>query len=161
MPGRRRIVPDASVILPAFFPEEVTMGGQTVDLSRLVEPLISDIACHEVIALAPHLLLHEFLKRAQEKCRGRSEGGLLPLADLRGPVAYFLALPIRRVDMHDLAEEAWRLMADGPFSASDSWYLACAKCHDAELWLSHEHRDGLVKYARREHPLVFTLAETP
>jgi predicted nucleic acid-binding protein len=161
MPGRRRIVPDASVILPAYLPEEVEIHGRTVDLSRLAKPLVSDITDHTIVALAPHLLLHEFLKRAQEKNRGRSEKALLPLEELVTAVDLFLALPVRRVDMHELAQDAWRLMTHGSFSAADSWYLACAIHHNAELWLSHEHQDGFVKHAREEHQLVFTLSETP
>ena len=43
-------------------------------------------------------------------------------------------------------------------SPPDSWMLACAiSVPEAELWISHDHKDGFVEVARRNHRNVFTL----
>ena len=71
----------------------------------------------------------------------------------------FLSLPITYVPMTEIADRAWELMATKNAPPPDSWYLACAIQNDAELWISHEHKDRLVQHARSAHEEVFLLTE--
>lgn len=159
MPKRRRIVPDASVMVPAFFPEELHIRGRTFRLTQPALRLAAAITSREVAAFAPGLLLHEFLRRAYRKSSPRSGAASVPLEDVQTQVATFLRLPVTYVPMTQLADLAWDLVVNSGVPPPDAWYVACAMQYQAELWISHEHRDGLVAAARSVHSEVFLLTE--
>jgi hypothetical protein len=52
-----------------------------------------------------------------------------------------------------------RLVTQANIAPPDSWYLACARQYDAELWISHEHHDRFAEHARACHPKVYLLTE--
>jgi len=159
MPKRRRIVPDASVMVPAFFPEALEIDGRSTPLTPRARRFEAAIRSREVVAFAPGLLLHEFTKRAFQKTSGRSGTPVVSLDKVCVLVMDFLSLPITYVPMTEIADSAWELMATRSIPPPDSWYLACAMQYDAELWISHEHRDGVVQHARSAHEKVFLLTE--
>src|SRR5438552_1126628 len=74
---KRRVVPDTSVMLPAYFKEILSVGGRDFDLTRPGRRIANAILTREVAAFAPDLLLVEFTKRAFEKLSTRS--GSAPL----------------------------------------------------------------------------------
>jgi len=165
MGKRRIIVPDASVMIPAFFQETGDYLGHSFNYTRRAKPLADAICLRKVTAIAPDLLFHEFAKVAVRKI---SEGFPSEVAEQQFQA--FLRLAIRlepaRVPLAEgalvegaLAERAWDYMTNGRLAPADSWYVACAVIHDAELWISHEHTDGLVKNARAIHPKVYLLTE--
>ena len=162
MSERRRVVPDCSVIVPAYFQEELEVNDNLMDLTQQAIPLVGSIRAGDVIAFAPDLLVHEFLKTAHRKFCGRAESRNLPLEKVQEQMEDFLELPLKYVRMNDkyFAGKAWALMAQGGFSAADSWYLAIAIEYHAELWISHEHQDKFAEKARRVHSPVFTLSTT-
>ena len=156
---RRRIVPDASVMLPAFFSEQIEHKGAGFDLTRSAKPIADAIRLRDVKAFAPDVLLPEFMGSAYRKCsprRGRSEIAL-ELADRQ--VSDFLLLPIVYVSSRDLAEDAWELARECGVPPPDSWYLACAMYYDAELWVSHSHEDRFPEQALKAWPRVYLLTE--
>ncbi len=152
MAQRRRIVPDNSVLMPAFFQEEFQFRGNRLDLTRRARPLADAIRMQRVDAFAPDFLIHEFLKQAMEKARPRDESPRLDLELVNTQVEQFQSLPITYIPCDELIEGTWRLAVDDHLSIADAWYVACAMHCDAELWLSHEHSDGLAEHAARVHP---------
>jgi len=142
MPDRRRIVPDNSALFPAFFNEPQTKTARRLE---------NAIRCHDVVAYAPDLLLHEFIKCAHKRARGRSDSGTSEIDEVERRVLDFLTLPIIYVPGMVLSGTAWDLIRNRGISPPDSWYVACAMYHQAEFWVSHEHRDDLVSHARRVH----------
>jgi hypothetical protein len=60
----RMIVPDSSVMVPAFFPERLMVGGNPFDLSARARPVAAAILMREVEAFAPDVLIAEFLTTA-------------------------------------------------------------------------------------------------
>jgi predicted nucleic acid-binding protein len=159
MAKSRRIVPDNSVMMPAFFREEVDHGGNPFDLTRRAKPIADAIRMNEVAAFAPDLLFHEFMKGTHDKVSSRGGRPEVDLETASKLVDSFQSLRITYVPASELAERAWDLMANHAISPHDSWYLACAIHTDAELWVSHEHRDGFPSNARKVHEQVHLLTE--
>jgi predicted nucleic acid-binding protein len=153
------IVPDASVMLPAYFRETLIIGDQTIDLSKRASRLDAAIATNEVTAPAPELLRFEFVKRARDKVGARSGSGGLDPQEATAQVHRFLSLPIIWVPGIRLDTQAWSLSLDIGTAPPDSWYLACAIQYGAELWISHRHKDGFVDLARSVHDKVYTLTD--
>jgi predicted nucleic acid-binding protein len=158
---KRRIVPDASVLLPAYFRETLNVGGRTVELTPQARRLRAVIQTREVTAFAPDMLLYEFTHGARDKGVTRSGASGLSPEEIKQQFEDFLSLLpiIVWVAADALADDAWHLMTEEHLSPPDSWYLACARLHDAELWISHEHQDRFAEHARRFHPRVFLLSE--
>ncbi|MBI4578198.1 MAG: type II toxin-antitoxin system VapC family toxin [Planctomycetes bacterium] len=152
MAHRRRIVPDNSVILPAFFQEEFVYKNNRFDLTRRAKPLADAIRSRGVDAFAPDFLMHEFMAQATEKARCRDHSPVLEMDVVGRQLEQFRALPITYAPCNKLAPRAWTLATDLDLSVADAWYLACAIEYDAEFWLSHEHSDGLAERAARAHP---------
>jgi predicted nucleic acid-binding protein len=149
---RRVVVPDTSVIVAALFPEMY---------SRAASKLVSAIERQAVAAIAPHALIHEFLSVSSSMTSRRSGRKSIDGEVVEAQVEQFFELTrvIDFVRETQIQRQAWRLMQDEGISPPDSWMLACAiSGPDAELWVSHEHRDGFVETARRCHRRVFTLA---
>ena len=157
MPARRRIVPDASVVVPAFFPEVMQIGRNSFDLSKRARPLADAILKRAVTAIAPEHLIYEFTQAAHRK---RGEG--IEPEQLTRQLDDFLYLWDQGVvtePMSTLASSAWRLSVEHGIPPPDSWYLACALKHEAELWVSHRSRDGFADSAKKLHGKVFVLTE--
>ena len=159
MAERRRIVPDASVLLPAFFREEFQYKGQPFDLSRRVQPLVAAMNSGSIVALAPDVLLHEFVTTVLSWAWPRQDWARVERDEARRQVAAFLKLPITYVPGIRLAAHAWELMTQLRISSADSWYLACAAYYEAELWLSHRHHDDFADKAATVHRKVYVFTE--
>src|SRR5438034_1210007 len=105
--AKRRIVPDASVILPAFFKEELDWQGSAFPISRRAADLVDAIRDRSVEAFAPELLRVEFLKGAVRK---RSEHPRQIDASLvQSKFREFMQLPITFADVQHFGEDAAKL----------------------------------------------------
>lgn len=147
MPQQRIIVPDCSVMIPAFFPERITIQGQEFDLSVRARRLETAIRHGVVRAIAPDLLLAEFLKVAWLKATDRRGSAVIEMADAQSQILRFFELPITPAPAAALAATALDLVRAHSIAPADSWYVACAIHSQAELWLSHAHDDGLAEKA--------------
>ena len=150
-------------MVAAFFPEVQLYRGNPFDVTKAARPLYAAIlARSSVVALAPEHLVYEFTKTAHRKTK---EGRGTDLESVTRQVDDFLYLwgqGIRRVPMGDLAKEAWRLSTREQIAPPDSWYLACAIIHKAELWIaSRDTKDHFADHAREVHQEVYVLTGTP
>lgn len=163
MAERRRIVPDVSVILPAYFHEILEMDGHEIHLTHKARRLKSAIVMHEAIAFAPQYLAYEFLAKAHDKTSGRQTQVRVEATLVDELVMDFLRLPIVYVTDREneaMASVAWDLIKTAGLGPQDCWYVACAMHHNAEFWTSHHSGDQLAKSAAKVHPgMVFTLAD--
>lgn len=153
----RRIVPDASVIIPYLFPEDMEYLGNRFDLSRRARPCIEAILRKSVLAIAPEFLVHEVFMSSHRKI----DEGIDPPSAAR-QFEHFLYLwdrEVRHEPLAPLATDAWRLTSEHAIAPPDSWYLACAIRRDAELWISHRHADGFADKAAAVHSRVYVLTE--
>jgi predicted nucleic acid-binding protein len=155
----RLIVPDNSVMIPAFFPESLDRGGTPFDITARARPLAHAVRLRRVRAFAPGLLMEEFLKIAALKAAPRSGAASVEAADAEAHILDFATLPITYVPVQELLGVALDLVMREKIAAPDSWYVACAIVLGAELWISHEHEDGLVEKARRVHADVHVLTD--
>lgn len=159
MPQARRIVPDASVVIEAFFP---TLDFKTsVNLGKRAKHLIQLIRSNAVVAFAPDQLLAEVLKVSFTLCGRRASAAYLGRdADYAEQVICdVLALPIIYIPASDLGAIALDLVRRQNIPAPDSWYVAAAIFKGAELWVSHMHRDGAIQSAKSVGVSVCTLTE--
>jgi predicted nucleic acid-binding protein len=157
----RRIVPDNSVLIPAFFKETLVFGGNSFDLSRRSRRVAEAIRGGAVRAFAPDLLHQEFLEVAYRKARPRSGIPVIDLETMKEQFLAFASLRITAVPASELTSTALDLVRSADISPADSWYVACALHADAELWISHDHADKLVDKARSARAKVFTLTTDP
>lgn len=160
MANRRRIVPDNSVMLPAFFDETIKYRDNDFDLKRRTAPLLGAILLKSVVTFAPEMLIHEFTKKVGEWAwPGRGKPSRTDPDNANLQVRTFLSLPIIYVPAQKLAKLAWNYMTVLKLGPHDAWYLACAVYNDAELWISTDHKDNIVEKSRQVHKKVFTLTE--
>lgn len=159
MPRRRHIVPDASVILPAFFPETMEFQGSDFDLTRRAQPLVDAIRMRHVEASAPDMLIYEFTSKALEKAATRGKTPQIDRAIVEQRIEEFLGLPIVYQPARDIAQSVLGVIRNRNIAPPDGWYLACAMYYDAELWISHDHADGFARHAREIHRNVHLLTE--
>jgi predicted nucleic acid-binding protein len=129
------------------------------DLTHRALPVVEAVRGERVVAFAPEILRCEFLKIADEKRRPRTGERPIDGEVVERHVRDFLKLRITYVRGESLVQDAWELLKDQRLSATDCWYVACARRFDAELWISHEHADRLVDKARRAHDKVFLLTQ--
>jgi hypothetical protein len=160
MPNLRRIVPDASVVLAARFPQTM-VGRELTNVSRRAVPLLNQIGVGAAIAFAPDQLLVEVMTIAYRICTERSGAKYVGLTreHAENAVTETIKLPINYVPATTLAPIALDLVQSKRIPPPDSWYVACAIYHDAELWISHNHSDGLIERARAAFPQVHALSE--
>jgi predicted nucleic acid-binding protein len=156
--AQTRIVPDNSIMVPAFTRETGSLAGIAIDFTRLSKPVADAIRLHRLKAFAPDQLQVEFLRVIRDKALGRERANHIPIEAARDAVRSFWQLPITYLPSKQLAEEAERLTFEGQLSADDSWYVATAKMARAELWVSHEHADQLVELTRRQGIVVRILS---
>ena len=155
MAERRRICPDNSVMIPAFFPEEINYRGNPFDTTRRAKPLADAIRAASVDAYAPDQLVYEFTKIAYRKT---TKG--ISVEQATEQLQWFRHLRITRVPAGEIEDKAWELITEHGISPPDSWYLACAILYDAELWIqSREQRDHFGDNAWAIHDRVFFLTE--
>lgn len=159
MPQRRLIVPDCSVLIPAFFDERLLIGGNEFNLSARACPLEAAIRSRTVRAIAPDVLLSEFLKVAWSKVAERTIPTASEVESSRSHILRFLHLPIGTCRAGDVAATALDLVFSAAISPPDSWYVASAIYFGAELWLSHRHEDGLAAKAEDAGADVHLLSE--
>src|SRR5687767_3336390 len=140
MSDRIRIVPDCSVLIPAFFPEKLPTGFDLTPPARSIEAAIVN---REVLAFAPDVLLREFIGCAFDKVRR----GNVPREEALSQVYRFIQLRITYVPLNDLTDRAIELIDKHKVSPADAWYVACANYYDADYWLSHRQKDRIAERA--------------
>lgn len=154
---RRRIVPDTSVMIAAYFHEE--FGDSGINLTRRAIPLVNALRLKKVKAFAPELLWSEFVSVAHRKAYGQSRSAEVTPELALGHIRSFLDLSITPVRNARLVEEAWGYSTKYQISAPDSFPLACAIRHDAELWIAAPSKDNFEKNARSAGADVHLLTE--
>lgn len=159
MPRRRYIVPDVSVILPAFFPETMEFQGSDFNLTHRAQPLVDAVRMRNVKASAPDMLIYEFTGKALEKAAKRGKTSQIDRATVEQRIDEFLGIPIVYQPARDIAHNVLDLIRNQNIAPPDGWYLACAMYYDAELWISHDHADGFARHAREIHRNVHLLTE--
>jgi len=152
-------VPDNSVLVAAFYREELERDGKRVNLTARAQPLLTAILEGHVRAFAPYALLGEFLKVSRDKSSTRQGPSVITLEDADAGVRDFLTLPIIFVPETELAERAWELTRHHGLSPTDAWFLACAEQQQADLWLSHWQKDGFAQAAQAVYERVFLLTD--
>ncbi len=147
----RYIVPDTSALAAAFYNELSSANAA---------PLLTAIRSHSVGAVAPSLLLPEFLNVSRKKQQGNAVQGFLPVPALvvEAIVADFLALPIILEEDEALAAGAWRLHQDHGIQTADAFFVELARRWQAELWTADDH---LARTAQIVYPSVFNLRVQP
>jgi predicted nucleic acid-binding protein len=136
-------------MLPAFFREEILVDGQSFDLSHKAKPIMFAIRLRTVKAFAPVTLAQEFVKVASDRVLDRTAFQKIDPEIVRNQIWDFFDLKIVAVPIHEILERALGLVFSDHISANDSWYVACALHTGGELWLSHDHRDGLADKAEK------------
>jgi len=162
MLGRRRIVPDTSIVAAGYGLEA---RGAARHLMPRSQGVLLAIRSREVRAFAPELLATEMLKLLHDEGFGREHAPRITrdqadaLANdfLRLPIVYTSSPPNSPRDT--LGAIAWSLMRYAGIAPPDSWFVACAIYHDAELWISHVHADHLLENARAAGCSVHALNE--
>ncbi len=148
-------------MVAAFFPEVLDIQERRFQLTQSARGVRAAIFSRRVVAFAPEVLLPEFVTAAARKSSPRLGGSAIPLEQVHAQILAFRGMPLTYVPMEEMADTAWELIANHAVSPPDSWYLACALQNEAELWVSHAHRDGFLESSRRVHAKVFALTETP
>jgi predicted nucleic acid-binding protein len=152
----RRIVVDTSALVPAFFPER----SRAVNRGAL--RLLAAIRTRAAVAFAPEVLQAEFLKRAVRRLIELTDVGRerdTAVLEVEAQWLEFLRAPIVYTPALVLAATAWDATSRHSMPAPDSWFLACALHHDAELWLSHPPADSAGEWARRYGASIRYLSE--
>lgn len=155
----RRIVPDNSVIIAAFYPEVIQRDGKRLSLTERARPLLTAIGESWVEAFAPYSLVSEFMKVSRDKYSTRQGAGQITVKEADEALADFLTLPIEYVSEFALAQRAWDLIRQHNLPPTDAWFLACAMEKQADLWISHRQKDGFAQAARLVYDRVFLLTE--
>ncbi len=156
-PQKRSIVVDTSVVVPAYFPESITVGNRDIPLYSRAQRILNAIRINEALAFAPEILRFEFITTVNRKMSGYAGERQFDKAVAEEHVFDFWELPIIWVPGKSLDYVAWDLIQKHKIAPPDSYHLACAIVHDAELWISHEHKDGFAEHARAVHDKVYTL----
>lgn len=121
-----RVCVDASVIIPALVPHE---------LSGKAEALLLEWQSDRIALVAPSLLGYEVASTVRRFVRF----GLLPATAGEQAIAQWLEMPIRLSSRRRLFSLAFRLanQYDRP-RAYDAAYLALAQLNDCEFWTADE-----------------------
>lgn len=132
----RTVVPDNSALIAAFFRERH---------SAYAAPLLEAIRLRQVDAVAPTLLMTEFLNACRRKVEGRTP---IPRSAVDSIVSDFLSLPITWQPVEEIALFAWGLYQPGGVEAADAFYLHVSMTWQAELWTADQglHGRGLSRY---------------
>jgi predicted nucleic acid-binding protein len=148
----RRIVPDTSVLVGGMFPSD-----ERFPLKRAIQ-LINAIATRSVICFAPDALVIELVKVAFDKRSGKRSSNA-NADEVDDQLTSFLKLPIEYIPSETLVTQAIEHCRHNSISPTDAWFLAAAETYGAELWISHDQRDGFASNARRTYGTdnLFTL----
>lgn len=144
-----RIVVDNSAMLPAFFPEEESERFDAGLVTNRARALVNAIRLRRVNAYVPPMFFREFLNVATiplDRPGGRAGEHV---ERVRAQWDDLLSLPLFEVPLKEIKHHSGILSFDDRCPAADSWYVAAAVHAAATLWISHEHRDGLVAVAQR------------
>jgi len=144
-------------MIPAFFAEEMSYQGNQLDLTRRSEPIVRAIRGRTVKAFAPEQLIAEFLKVAARKIRDGVDGSVATTQ--MEEFSRLFDRTIQVTPMYGLIIAAWDACLNFSIPAPDSWYVACALACNAELWISHRQKDGIVDNARECGCVVRVLTE--
>lgn len=163
--AKRRIVADTAVIAAGY---GIPAAGAPARVTHRAKAVVKAIRDREVHAFAPEILVAEMFKVIYDAAFDRKGRSRITDEQADGLVYDFQRLPIvyrgayqpARRPLHGaLGAAAWNMMRKDYLSPSDSWFVACARYYDAELWVSHPHGDGLLDNARRVHEKTYALSE--
>ncbi len=149
MGEQRRIVVDTSAIVPAFFPDGV---GR---IDRGAAALLNAVRHRHVVAFAPEMLRFEFMSRVIRRIQELRDEGVerdTAVLEMEAQWLSFTNLGKRSLvytPSEALSAIAWDAACRYNTPPPDSWFLACARLHDAELWMSHPAEDGAGEAAKR------------
>jgi len=144
----RYIVPDTCAIAAALFNEP---------LSARAEPLLRAIRAQTIDAVAPSLMLWEFLNVCRKKREGSSA---LASNVVQAAVKDFFALPILYVELEPLAPAAWSIYQPGGVETGDAFFVAVARQWEAEIWTT-DGRFARAAVAGGVFSAIHDLAVTP
>lgn len=147
----RYVVPDTSSLAAAFYNE--AGSGNAI-------PLLQAIRAQAVTAVAPSLMLPEFLNVCRKKQKGNPPLGFAPVpaALVEAIISDLLALPLVLEEIGPLTVNAWRLHQDHGIQTADAFFLEVARLWQAELWTVD---DQLFGSASQVYDRVFNLRSTP
>lgn len=151
MPTIRYVVPDTSALAAAFYNETV---------SAHAIPLLQTIRSQTVEAIAPSLLLPEFLNVCRRKKQGNPSQGFAPVPTplVEAIVNDMLALPLVLEETRPLTVGAWRLHQNHGIQTADAFFVEVARQWQAELWTADEQ---LFRSASQVYGSVFNLRTIP
>jgi predicted nucleic acid-binding protein len=153
-----RIVLDNSAALPAFFPEAESLHYDAGLVTNRAKSLIHAIGVGRVRAYVPASFFREFLNVISYPLfvPGKKD------ADLKQQIQVqwenLLSLNLIVVQTKEIMHHSGILTFEDGCPAADSWYVAAAAHAHADLWMSHEHKDGLVAVASK-HVVVRMLSK--
>jgi predicted nucleic acid-binding protein len=152
MADRRRIVPDNSVIVEAL------LGLKSGVHSKRARQFLSALLNGSIVCFAPDTLVVEFIKVAFDFRGGKRLHSATP-DEIDAQIRLFQQMEINYVPSNEIVPQALDLCRNNQISPTDCWYLAVAEQRSAELWISHDQRDGFAVNARKVYDKVFTLAQ--
>ncbi|MEE9293544.1 MAG: hypothetical protein V3W34_01065 [Phycisphaerae bacterium] len=157
--AKLRIVADTSVMKAAYVRETLPYQGNPFDITRRATPILDAIRLKSVLAFAPETLPYEFFKSLYREAHPREVAPTIEVdvADLHA--LDFMRLRITYTPSDLIAASAWNLMREADIPPPDSWFVACAMYHDAELWFTHRQSDRVVENAQKQHRKTFVLTE--
>jgi predicted nucleic acid-binding protein len=150
MADPRRIVPDNSVLIEALL--ELKSGLR----SRRAGQFLSALLNGSVVCFAPDILFVEFIKVAFD-FRGGKRQHSARSDEIDAQIGLFQQMEIIYIPSKEIAPRALDLCRNRQISPTDSWYLAAAEESSAELWISHDQKDGFTANARNVYDKVYTL----
>ena len=150
MSADRYVVPDTSALAAAFYKEPASANAA---------PLLEAIRAETVSAVAPDLLLPEFLNVCRKKQSASLALGFAPvpasIAD--AIVSDFVSLRIVLENLGGLTQHSWRLHQDYGIETGDAFFLAVAQQWQAELWTADAQ---FFRRASTVYSLVYDLTTT-
>jgi len=156
-----RIVVDNSAILPAFFAEkenDIFNAGLVTNRARA---LVNAIRMRRVDAFVPPSFYREFLNvstRSLYEPGGRTHETTEAIREQWEDLLLLGLIPVR---LDEIVHHSGILVFEDSCPAADAWYIAAAIHANARLWISHEHRDGLVAIAKKHVDVRLLSDEAP
>jgi hypothetical protein len=142
-----RIVVDNSAMLPAFFPEAEHNSFDAGLVTNRARALVQAIRTRRVNAFVPPSFFREFLNTATWELLRPGGWDSQRAERIRAQWDDLLSLNLIVIPLHEILHHSATLVFENACPAPDAWYVAAAVHARAVFWMSHEHRDGLVKVA--------------
>ena len=145
----RRIVVDNSAVIPAYFPEADNDDFDAGLVNNRARSLVQAIRIRNVSAYVPPSFFREFLNVSTRPLDQPGGWKINHVEEIRAQWEDLLSLPLIVVPHDEIVHHSGVLVFDDHCPAADARYVAAAIHTSADLWMSHEHRDGLAHIARK------------